>query len=77
MLSDSKVITWFKDALENFIFKPVDLLITLLNEKNEPLSGWSFVNVWPVKWVISDFKAQENSIVIETLELAYSYFKRV
>ena len=77
MLNDSKLIQWFRDAVESFTFEPVDVLVTLLNEKNEPLAGWSFVNTWPVKWTISDFKAQEGAIVVETIELAYKYFTRV
>ncbi len=76
MLKDSKLIEWFRNAVENFEFKPADVLVTLLNEEHEPLAGWSFVKAWPVKWVVSDFKAQEGSIVVETLELAYNYFRR-
>ncbi len=76
MLKNSKLIEWFRDAVENFEFKPADVLVTLLNEEHEPLVGWSFVKAWPVKWVVSDFKAQEGSIVVETIELAYNYFKR-
>lgn len=76
MLKDSKLIEWFRDAVENFEFKPADVLVTLLNEEHKPLVGWSFVKAWPVKWVVSDFKAQEGSIVVETIELAYNYFKR-
>ena len=77
MLHDSKLIQWFQDAVESFTFEPVDVLVTLLNENNEPLAGWSFVNAWPVKWTTSDFKAQEGAIVVETIELAYNYFTRV
>jgi phage tail-like protein len=77
MLHDSKLIQWFQDAVESFTFEPVDVLVTLLNEKNEPLAGWSFVSAWPVKWTISDFKAQEGAIVVETIELVYKYFTRV
>jgi len=76
LLKDSRLIKWFRDAIEDFEFKPVDVIVTLLNEEHEPLMGWNFVNAWPVKWVISDFKAQENAIVVETVELAYNYFKR-
>jgi phage tail-like protein len=77
MLKDSGLIQWFKDAVEGFIFKPGTVTVTLLNEDHEPLEGWSFINAWPVKWVISDFKAQENAIVVETIELAYHYFRRL
>lgn len=76
LLNNSRLIGWVRDAIENFTFQPVDVLVALLNEQHEPLASWSFARVWPVKWVISDFNAQEGSIVIETLELAYSYVTR-
>ncbi|WP_415712883.1 phage tail protein [Maridesulfovibrio sp.] len=77
LLNDSEVISWVTEAVESFVFQPVTVLVTLLNEESEPLVSWSFANAWPVKWVVSDFKAQENSLVIETLELSYSRFKKV
>lgn len=76
MLTDSKLIAWFRNAVEHFIFLPIDLRVTLLNESHEPLQSWTFRNAWPVKWSVSEFNAQENGLVSETIELAYSYFKR-
>ena len=78
LLTDSKLIEWCKNAIENFEFKPATVDVILLNEDGQPVGdSYSFINAWPVKWSVSDFKAQENSIVVETLELAYSYFHRV
>ena len=78
LLTDSRLIDWCSDAIENFDFEPTTVNVTLLNENHEPVSeSYSFVRAWPVKWAVSDFKAQENSIVVETLELAYNYFSRI
>jgi phage tail-like protein len=78
LLTDSQLIGWCRGAIEDFDFKPTTVNVTLLNEDHEPLSEtYSFVRAWPVKWSVSDFKAQENAIVVETLELAYNYFTRV
>ncbi len=77
MLRDSQLISWCKDAIENFNFSPVEVIVMLLNENHEPLASWTFSKVWPVKWNISDFKSTDNSIVVETLELAYNYFRRI
>lgn len=74
MLTNSLVITWCKQALENRLFLPVIVIITLMNEKHEPLKMWEVIDAWPKKWSVSDLNAQENSIVIETLDLAYKYF---
>jgi phage tail-like protein len=74
MLTDSKVIKWCLDAFQNRVFKPAQINVTLLNEKHEPLRTWHIHRAWPKKWSVSDFNAQENSIVVETLELSYSHF---
>jgi phage tail-like protein len=76
MLVDSGLIKWFIDAVENFSFSPATVIVKLLDKDHQPLQSWSFIKAWPVKWNVSDFKATENAIVIETIELAYQYFKR-
>lgn len=77
MLTDSKLISWFQDAIEGFIFKPTTVTVSLLNEQHVPLSTWTFVDAWPVKWSISNFNAGENQVVADTIELAYKYYRRV
>lgn len=76
MLTDSGLIGWFRNAVEEYTFDPVDVQVTLLNEDHDPIMSWSFTNAWPVKWAVSDLKAQDNSLVVETIELAYNYFRR-
>jgi phage tail-like protein len=76
MLNDSQVTKWVRDAIENGIFEPRDISVILLNEEHEPLASWAFAKAWPVKWSISDFKAQDNALVIESLELAYRMFRK-
>jgi phage tail-like protein len=77
MLLGSPLIDWAKNAMESFMFKPMTVDIKLLDEKNNPVAAWNVVNAYPVGLKISDFKAQENAIVVETLELAFNYFKKV
>ncbi|MCI4668278.1 MAG: phage tail protein [Bacteroidia bacterium] len=72
----SGLTAWLKDAFENYDIKPKDITISLLDEKHKPLASWDIVNAYPVKWSVSPFKADENSIVIETLELAFFSLKR-
>ncbi len=74
LLIDSKVINWCKDAIENFEFKPVDLIVKLLNEKHEPLQYWKIIHAYPIKWSVEDFNAQESKLVVESFELTYNYF---
>ena len=61
--------------MEDFDISPADITISLLNEEHEPLMTWNVVHAWPVKWAVADFNAEESKIVIETIELAYNYFK--
>jgi phage tail-like protein len=75
MLTDSKVIEWCLKAFEAREFKPVTVNVSLLNEKHTAIKRWEVVDAWPKKWAVSDLNAQENSIVVETLDLAYKYFK--
>ena len=76
MLIDSGLIQWFIDAVENFSFSPATIIVKLLDKDHQPLQSWSFIKAWPVKWSVSEFRASENAIVIESIELAYQYFKR-
>lgn len=75
LVTDSGVINWCRNAFENFEFKPIDLTISLLNEKHIPLKTWNIIQARPSKWSVSDFNAQENTLVIETLDMVYQYFK--
>lgn len=76
ILKDSKLISWCFDAIDNFIFSPTDINVTLLNDQHQAIVSWNFAGAYPVKWSTTDLKAQENSLVIETLELAYQYYKK-
>ena len=76
MFNDSRVTRWCRKSIEDFQFEPTTLNVTLLNEKREPLASWTFQRAYPVKWSVSDLKAQDNALVIESLELAYSYFRK-
>jgi phage tail-like protein len=74
MLTDSSVIKWFLAAFRDREFKASDVSVTLMNEQGDPLRTWNVVHAIPKKWVVSDFNANESSIVIETMELTYRYF---
>lgn len=77
MVTNSELIKWCKSAIENFQFEPVDLTVKLLNENHEPLVTWNVVHAYPVKWEIAELNAEESKVTIETIELAYNYFRLV
>jgi len=74
MLTDSAVIKWLMAAFRNREFAPADVTVILMNEKGDPLRTWNVVHAIPKKWLVSDFNANESSVVIETMELTYRYF---
>ena len=77
MVLNSDLINWARKAIEEFSFKTTTVNVNLLDETSAPIASWSFKNAYPVALKVSDLKAQDNAIVIETLELSYSYFTRV
>jgi phage tail-like protein len=74
MLMGSLVLDWFTSAFRDRQFSPSDLNVILMNEKGDPLRTWNVAHAIPKKWLVSDFNANENSLVIETMELTYRYF---
>lgn len=75
LLVDSGLRKWVLDAVHNLVIQPVTVWVTLLDETHAPLQTYTVVGAWPKKWVISDFSAESSEIVVETLELAYQYFR--
>ena len=71
----SGILQWCTNAIENFEFKPTNVLISLLDENHMPLYNWYIVNAIPKRLEISGFSAERSEIVIETLALNYQYFK--
>lgn len=70
----SGVSYWARKALEDFEFQPVNLLISLLNDKHIPLYNWYVVNAVPQRLEVSGLNAMQSGIAIETLVLSYQYF---
>jgi len=66
---------WCQRTIQTLFVQPTDIMITLLNTAGKPLMSWNVVHAWPKKWTVSDFNAEENQIVIETMEFSYHYFR--
>lgn len=76
----SRLVTWCREVLEGDLsqpLKPRTLHVHLLDEKGEPLRGWSFENTYPVKWDVEPFQSNRNEVALEKIELAYLLSKRV
>lgn len=75
LLPDSEITKWIRRCIEDFEIEPKNIDIKLLNEEHQPLMTWHVVNAYPTKWSVSDFNASGNSVVIESLQFCYQFFR--
>ncbi len=74
----SPLIDWCKSVLDGGLAEPIipkNMTVSVLNADGDACRSWNFTRAYPVKWSVSDLKSQENAILIESIELAYEYFK--
>ena len=67
---DNQFFQWFNTVSLNTIERR-NLIISLLNEKHEPVITWKVKNAFPTKITPTDLKADGNEVAIESLELAH------
>ncbi|MDX2286884.1 MAG: phage tail protein [Bacteroidia bacterium] len=76
--TSSSLADWCKQALQsNSAYgsnMTKNIKVSLLDERGSVLTMWEFTRALPVKWSISNFNAQENALVLETLEFSYQTF---
>jgi phage tail-like protein len=75
---ESSLADWAEETIGADFSKPIKtrtLLVSLLSVK-DTLIVWTFTNAYPVKWSTAGFKAMDNSLAIETLEMAYAQVAR-
>nr|WP_295929475.1 phage tail protein [uncultured Dyadobacter sp.] len=77
----SSLLTWCREAIEDFSFSPKDLDISLLDpgiddSLNNPLVSWHISHAYPVKWSLSPFNAMNSELAIETIEIQYRFFTK-
>jgi len=75
LLHNSEVWNWARECIEDLWIVPRSVDVKLLNEQHQPLMTWHVHGAYPTKWSVSDLNAANNAVVIESLQLAYQYFK--
>ena len=73
----SALVYWCASCIDQGLVNPIQtfpVILSLLNASGLPCMVWTFHNAYPVKYSVSDLKSQESGIVIESIELAYTYF---
>lgn len=76
---DNPLETWIKETIDAGFAKriiPRNVVVMLLDANGKALRCWWCSNAYPVKWEVSAFNAQDNKLVIETLELCYNLLER-
>ncbi len=74
----SKLADWCKSSIGGGLaskIEPTDISVNLLDANSYVCMKWTFHNAYPVKYSFSDLKSQESAFVIESMELAYTYFE--
>lgn len=71
MVTPSLLSVEFELAMSQFRVKPLNVLVILLNMENLPVSAWLFLQALPVRWHLSNLDADNESVMIESLELTY------
>ncbi|MCG8336765.1 MAG: phage tail protein [Proteobacteria bacterium] len=71
-VSGSPLNIEFNVAMSTLEVRPGNVLVALLDDDGLPVAAWLFWKTYPVKWKISDMDANSNTVVIESMELAYT-----
>jgi len=77
MVTSSSLVNWCASCIDGGLVNPIkprDVSVTLLDADRKACVKWTFHNAYPVKYSVSDLNSQQNSLVIESIELAYTYF---
>ncbi len=72
--NDTDFLKWINDAVQYLKFKPTLLTVRLVREDGNSLATWTFDQAYPVAINLTD--SRKNELMIETLELCYTSFKR-
>jgi phage tail-like protein len=68
-----------KNLIENYdnAIITATLQISLLRDTYTPFCVWLFFNAYPMHWYTNHFDSKANEIAVETIEIKYSYFRRL
>ena len=73
----SGLLNWCSTCIDDGLVNTItthDVSVSLLSADGNVCVMWTFHNAYPVKYTVSDLKSQESELVVESIELAYTYF---
>ena len=74
----SLLLNWCNASVDSDLSAAIQtksIVLSLVNSNGNVSVEWTFHNAYPIKYRISAFKSDEDSIVIENVEFAYTYFE--
>jgi phage tail-like protein len=77
-VKSSLLVSWCSNTIDQGLatsIQPHDVSVSLLGLDHQVCVKWDFIKAYPVKYSVSELKSQDNSLVIESIELAYTYFQ--
>lgn len=74
LFTTSLLQEWVRKAVEEYDIKPVNILVSLLDENHLPVFNWHVVNAYPMKWEFNNLNAEQGQVLVESLTLTYNYF---
>jgi phage tail-like protein len=72
--SSSAMLSWYKKVLADPEGAVKHVTVVLYDSTHSEVMRWNFIKAFPVKWTGSTFKSSDNTIAIESIELAYEAF---
>jgi phage tail-like protein len=73
LTKDATLWQWMQTTSQG-VSNPVDLMVVMLDTRENPVIEWLFRNAFPVRWTGPSFNARTNDLAVETLEIAHSGF---
>lgn len=69
-LADPRLWDWHQQVIEGRVTRRT-VTITLRDERDKDVWGWTVHNAFPSKWSVSDFDAASGQVAVESLELVH------
>jgi phage tail-like protein len=69
--TSNEFFDWFKSVFNRSSIQRRNVTVMLVSQSGETVTQWTFVDAYPVKWSGPAFKAGDNAIAVESVELAH------
>jgi len=75
-VNSDELWTWNQNVVAGVSNQRKDISIILTDRQGKDICRWNVSKALPVKWNSSEFKADANAVLVETLELVHHGFAK-